>query len=274
MDTIATFIPHIKAPKSMKPRQGSFDDPSGPAKATAVRCATFRELRLDASAMQGIAVGLRVIRTIALDQDRFADRAAGDAPQRRNLVYQWQQLGDVVPIGGRYDRSQGNAARLGENVMFRPRLTAIGWVRSSFFPPRSARTEALSTIVRARSSWPRWRNSASRAPCRRRHTPARCQLTSRRQQVLPDPQPISFGSICHGIPLRSTNRMPVNAARSETRGRPMCLNRRRGGFGKSGSIRVHNASSIKRLGMRDRLIVGHATVPIRSGEYKRHVTYF
>jgi hypothetical protein len=87
MDTIATFIPHVEAPKSMKPRQGSFDDPAGSAKATAVGRTAFRELRLDASAMQGIAVGLRVIPTVALDQDRFADRAAGDAPQRRNLVH-------------------------------------------------------------------------------------------------------------------------------------------------------------------------------------------
>ena len=158
--------------------------------------------------------------------------------------------------------------------MFRPRLTAIGWVRSSFFPPRSARTEALSTMARARSSWPCARNSASSAAWRRRHTPACCQRTSRRQHVLPDPQPISFGSICHGIPVRSTNRIPVNAARSGTRGRPIFLKRRRGGFGNNGSIRVHKASSIRRFDMRDRLTFGHATVPIRRQQYKRHVSYF
>jgi hypothetical protein len=92
--------------------------------------------------------------------------------------------------------------------------------------------------------------------------------------VLPEPQPISFGSICHGTPLRKTNRMPVNAARSGTRGLPIVFHRRRGGFGRSGSIRRHSASSMRRWAMRDRLRRGHATVPIRSILYKRHVNYF
>ncbi len=60
-----------------------------------------------------------------------------------------------LAVGRRQQGDQRDAARLRENVMFRPALTAIGWVRSSFFPPRSARSEALSTRARARSSWPR-----------------------------------------------------------------------------------------------------------------------
>ena len=38
--------------------------------------------------------------------------------------------------------------------------------------------------------------------------------SNRRRQVLPEPQPISSGSMCHGRPLRKTNRMPVSTARS------------------------------------------------------------
>jgi hypothetical protein len=68
--------------------------------------------------------------------------------------------------------------------------------------------------------------------------------------------------------------MPVNAARSGTRGRPIALNRRRGGFGKSGSIRLQNASSIRGWARRDRLAAGHATVPISPRKYKIHVSYF
>jgi hypothetical protein len=55
------------------------------------------------------------------------------------------------------------------------------------------------------------RNSARKTVCSRRHTPTRCQRTSRRQHVLPDPQPISLESICHGIPLRNTKTIPVGA---------------------------------------------------------------
>src|SRR5438552_15424448 len=39
--------------------------------------------------------------------------------------------------------------------------------------------------------------------------PSWTQRARRRQHVLPDPHPISFGSICHGRPQRKTNRMPV-----------------------------------------------------------------
>jgi hypothetical protein len=50
--------------------------------------------------------------------------------------------------------------------------------------------------------------------------PAACQSRSRRQQVMPDPQPISTGSRSHGVPVISTKGMPVNAARSGRHGRP------------------------------------------------------
>ena len=40
-------------------------------------------------------------------------------------------------------------------------------------------------------------------------TPAACQSRRRRQQVVPLPPPISWGRYSHGIPLLSTNGMPV-----------------------------------------------------------------
>ena len=274
MNTRPTFIAHVESTKSVQPRQRALDDPARATQAAAVRRPALGELGGDPASMERIAMRLRIVSSVTLDEAGFAQRPTGTAAYRRNGVDQRQQLGDVVAVGAGEQGRQRDPACLGENVMFRPRLTAIGWVRSSFFPPRNARMDALSTTARARSNWPRWRNSASSTVRSRRHTPARCQRTRRRQQVLPDPHPISFGSICQGIPLRKTNRMPVNAARSGTRGRPMAFQRRRGGFGKSGSIRLHKASSIRRWDMRDRLALGHATVPIPIAQYKSHVNYF
>lgn len=274
MDTRAPLIPHVEAAKLMEPGQRAFDDPARPTETTPMLGPTLRQLRLDASAVERIAVRLRIVAAVALDEARLAPGAAGKAAHGRHRVHQRQELRDVVPVGGRQLCRKRNPLAVSENVMFRPRLTAIGWVRSSFFPPRSARMEELSAMARARSNWPRWRNSASSTACRRFHTPARCQRTRRRQQVLPDPHPISFGSICHGKPLRKTNRMPVNVPRSGTRGRPIALNRRRGGFGKSGSIRLQNASSIRGWARRDRLATGPETVPISPRKYKIHVSYF
>ena len=75
--------------------------------------------------------------------------------------------------------------------------------------------------------------------------PAACQSRSRRQHVMPDPQPISWGSISQGMPERSTNRMPVSAARFGTGGRPPLGLGRSGG--RSGSTMAHNSSETSGL---------------------------
>ncbi len=57
---------------------------------------------------------------------------------------------------------------------------------------------------------------------------------------MPDPQPISWGSISQGMPLFKTNRIPVRTARSSMRGLPpLGLG---GSSGKSGSITSHSSS--------------------------------
>src|SRR5262249_19792033 len=65
----------------------------------------------------------------------------------------------------------------------------------------------------------------------------------RRQQVMPLPQPISWGSISHGMPLFKTKTMPSSAARCVTlRGRPpLGLG---GSGGKSGAMISHSVSLI------------------------------
>ncbi len=90
----------------------------------------------------------------------------------------------------------------------------------------------------------------------RSHTPARCQSRRRRQHVIPEPHSSSCGSICQGMPLRRTNKMPVRHARSEMRGRPPLG--RRGVVGKNGSTRSHNGS-----GSSAAAIPVHATSPAR-----------
>jgi hypothetical protein len=59
---------------------------------------------------------------------------------------------------------------------------------------------------------------------------------------MPEPHPISCGSISQGMPLRSTNRMPVSALRRSNGLRPGCRNRRGFGAGSSGSMMLHNSS--------------------------------
>jgi hypothetical protein len=73
--------------------------------------------------------------------------------------------------------------------------------------------------------------------------PTRCPSRKRRQQVMPLPDPSSWGSISHGIPLFKTKTMPLSAARSAMlRGRPpLGLG---GSGGKSGAMISHSLSLI------------------------------
>src|SRR5215210_2460474 len=100
--------------------------------------------------------------------------------------------------------------------------------------------EALSQSIRSAS--PR---RSKKTLCRRSHTPASCHSRKRRQQATPEPQPISWGSISHGMPLFKTKMMPASAERSSTRGLPpLGLG---GSSGNNGSMVFHSSSDTSSL---------------------------
>ena len=252
MDIGATFVADGEAAKAMEPRVRAFDDPAEDAEAAAVRRSAPREDRDDALRAQPVAMRLGVVAAIALDHIGPAPGPAAPAADRRQRGDERIELRDVVDVGGGHLRDERDAARIGDEVVLGTRLAAIGWVRSSFFPPRTARTDALSTTVQRWSRRPRRRSSASKVSCNRCHTPVRCQRTNRRQHVLPEPQPIWRGSICQGIPDRRTNKMPVRMARSGMGVRPCRCPRRTRRAGINGASRVQIASSISSWDMPDR----------------------
>ena len=126
----------------------------------------------------------------------------------------------VVAGGTGQNEAERRAARVGDEVALGARLTAIRRVRAGGRPPFLAGTLALSTLARLQSISPAACRHSSSTLCRCCHAPTTCQSRSRRQQFMPQPHFISAGSISQGMPEHSTNRMPVRAARSSTRGRP------------------------------------------------------
>jgi hypothetical protein len=245
MDIGAAFVADGEATKAMEPGHRALDDPARDAKTTAVRCATTGEDGGNPLRAQADAMRVGVVAAVALQGVGFSPRAPRLATDRRQRGDHGIELGDVVDVGRGHLRDERDAARIGDEMVLRTRLAAIGWVRFSFFPPRTARTEPLSMTVQRWSSRRRRRSSASSVSCSRCHTPARCQSTRRRQHVLPDPQPIWRGNICQGIPDRNTKRMPVRIARSGIGVRPCRWPRFRRRFGISGSSRAQIASSMR-----------------------------
>jgi hypothetical protein len=125
-------------------------------------------------------------------------------------------------------------------VALRTLLSFIRRIRSSFWAPLLAGMEAESSEARSHSIWSASPRRSRSTRCSLSHTPASCHSLRRRQQVIPEPQPISFGSISQGIPLFSTKTIPVRAARLSMRGLPPW------GFGgsggRSGSMVSHSSS--------------------------------
>src|SRR4030095_13466538 len=99
------------------------------------------------------------------------------------------QLRDIVAIGFGENQRKRDTLRVCEEVVLAAWTTAIGWVRSTFFPAPTARMEELSAIAREKSSRSAPRNSESNTRCSRLHTPRRCQYLSRRQHVIPESAP-------------------------------------------------------------------------------------
>jgi len=239
----SSFVANAQSAELMKPGDAALDDPARLAQAAAMGRAAFGEFGADATLLQGISMRLRVVTAITLHAFRLVQRSAGFPRQMRDRLDQRQQLRDVVAVGLGQDGAQRNALRVDAEVVLAARLAAIGWVRSRFFPPCTARTEELSTTTRDRSilSAPRSFDNSTR--CSRSHTPAFCHARSPRQQLMPEPQPISWGNISQGMPDCSTNKIPVSTRRLSRGLRPGYRLRRRLGAGRIGSINFHSSSS-------------------------------
>lgn len=141
---------------------------------------------------------------------------------------------------------QRNPVRIGDQVPLGARFAAIRGVGADRLAPLCVGSFALSRRARSHAMHPAWPRRSSRVCCNRSQTPAACQSRSRRQQVTPDPQPISCGSSSHASPALRTKMIPVKQARSGTRGRPPF------GFGGSGGSR--GATSAQRSSVTNGLL--------------------
>src|SRR5262245_52442379 len=190
---------------------------------------------------------LRIIPTIALHALRSLTRTPLLSFDGLNSIDQGEQLGNVVRVGTGQYHSQRNAVGVGDYMVLAAALAAIRGIRAGFLPPITAFKAALSTIARDQSIWSARCSSSKRMWCNLSHTPAFCHATNRRQHVMPEPQPISFGKSSQAMPVLSTNKMPVNASRLPTGGRPPLrdfFNR-----GIIGSQIIHSSSETRSFAM-------------------------
>ncbi|KWC26457.1 hypothetical protein WL50_07570, partial [Burkholderia ubonensis] len=242
----------------VEPGVRTFDHPTILAETAAMFGPALRDHGFDTALAQRATVSGGIVAAIGVDDAGLLKRSATDTANWWNRINERQQLrdvvgvrasqdcddGNVVGVRASQDCDDGNAVGVYEDVVLGTRSRAIRGVRASFSPAPTARTDDESTAAYDRSIWPAARNLSSSNSCSWSHTPAFCQSLNRRQQVAPEPKPSRVGKWFQRIPVLNTNRMPLSAARSDTRGRPGSLFARGFAGGSNGSISIHSSSSM------------------------------
>jgi hypothetical protein len=243
-----SLISNGQSPKSVEPGKRALHYPSVPSQLLATLYPSPGNTRSDTSLAKSPSVSLRIVPFVSVHLDRTLSRTTSSAVQRRNGIYHLLQHRRVPNVRSSAFYGQWYASSLDHKMALRAWFTPIRRVwaccLAPFFTPLAGivaeSTEALDQPISPASL-----SLSKSSLCSFFHTSASCQSLRRRQQVMPLPQPISWGSISHCKPDLSTNTMPVRTARSGIRGRPpFGLG---GSGGKSGLITFHNSSDINRF---------------------------
>ena len=242
VNVITSLITDAETSILMQPGKTTLNNPPVGPKPTAVIGASLSQHRLDALSTKFLAVWFAVVTPVTQHRSWTSKRSANLARNRRDVADQRQQLCDIVTVGAGQSHRQRDTIGVGYHMVFRALFAPIRGVWPGFRPPKTARTEAESTTAREKLIWSACRNLLNNTWWILFQTPAFCQSRRRRQQVMPEPQPISCGKSSHAIPVLSTKRMPVRTARSDKALRPGYRNLRFF-FGINGSMVCHSSSS-------------------------------
>jgi hypothetical protein len=246
-DVEASLVANGQPAETAEPSERAFHHPAMASQPLGAVDAAPGNTRLDAASAQRPSAVRKVIALVGMELGRSPLRSADAMADRRHGIDQFFEEAAVMDVCRGEPDSERDALSISNERALGVGSAAIGRVGAGFLAPLLAGTLALSTQARLQSMAPARPRQSSRTRCSLAQTPAACQSRSRRQQVMPDPQPISWGSISQGMPLFSTNRMPLSAARCAIGGRPPFGFGRSGGG--SGSITVHNSSGTRGLAM-------------------------
>ncbi len=176
--------------------------------------------RLDPTCSQDLTIMATIVPFVGVQFHRTSSRSANLLANGGDGIHHCLQHGRFMHIGRRMPYDEWDSSSFDHKMALRARFAAIRWVRAGRFAPPGAGTMPASRLARDQSNCSAPESFSSNTRWSQSQTPAACQSRSRRQQVIPLPQPISVGSISQGMPVCKTNRIPANAARLETRGLP------------------------------------------------------
>jgi hypothetical protein len=147
------FITHTKATELIQPCEGAFHNPTPTSQPTAMPYVAHCKQGKDAPVTHSVTDVLRVISPVCQHAVRTAARPSTKPLERRNPVEQCQSLCGIVAVRSRRRNGQRNTTPVADQVALAATFSAIRRIRSCLLPPKTARTEQLSTTARDQSIW-------------------------------------------------------------------------------------------------------------------------
>jgi len=266
MDVVPPLVADREPTVFGKPRQCPLHNPPVSSQLLATLYALPGYAALDAALPQSPFALLVVVGFVGVQLLRALPRPATRALYGLYSVHELLEDHRVVYVGSARHHRQRDAPSIRNKVALRARFSLIRWILAGFLAPLFAGMEAESKEARSQSIRSASPRRSKRTLCSLSHTPASCHSRKRRQQVTPEPQRISCGSISQGMPLFKTKMMPASAERLSTRGLPpFGLG---GSSGNNGSIVFHSSSDTSSLAMsfsypNQRVLKGSLSAPQR-----------
>jgi hypothetical protein len=233
MNVEPSLISNSQSSEAVEPSQRSLHHPAVPTQLLAALHSSPGDPSRDASLPQSLPVGLGVVAFVGVHFTRTLAWSASPpfaleafALEGGNGVNHRLQHRRVCNISSRALHRQRYSASTDHNMALRAWFAFIRRVLANCLLGRSlanlplftplaglAGTVAESMEARDQPISPASLSLSSSTLCSLSHTPACCQSRRRRQQVIPLPQPISWGSISH-LPLQASLEHEQNAGES------------------------------------------------------------
>ena len=220
--------------------EGLLDDVAQRAKPLGPFGATGGDDRDDAAPGQVAAQPVTVVALVGKQHVRAVAGSTWPPRHRRDAIDQVAGRADVVDVPTGSDHLERDATAVADQMVLATRAAPVDRRGPNPGAPFFARRWAASATARDQSITPAVCSAASRIRWSWSKLPASVQRLSRRQQVMPEPNPNSWGRSSQPMPVCSTNRIPCRHSRSSIGRGP---GDRVGQGGSNGSISSHNPSS-------------------------------
>lgn len=201
VDVCFAFPSDAEPAEAVEPGEGSLDHPPVDAKSGAVAGVSAGDGRDDAASPDLVPIDVVVVATVGEQGIGSAAGVPDAASDRWDRVQQRHELGDVVAVTSGEEDGERGAVAIGDQMVLGACPASVDRRRARVKPPFSALTWEESTTHRDQSSRAAALSSANSTSCSCCQTPASFQSRSRRQQVMPEPKPSSWGRCSHWMSL-------------------------------------------------------------------------